>query len=246
MTIRGKKNFWPIIASLGLNKDFETLVTVDGVIITLERLVLVHATPTGAEPRCLEVVDDEVRLRKLIISIDVGDGGLTIASKSASSIEECLVLASTHVEGNDRHQSPSFHNNLLLGRQTYAERPTAFQNCTIAQILQFKHPPSTLIDCFASKLTCHDGGTASVHRIARCNLTLGVNFEGARSGIGADCISVPFQFRDPANLDYRLVPGSPGKGMASDGGDIGVRYTPEMMVLWRIALELRAKRVIKF
>ena len=54
------------------------------------------------------------------------------------------------------------------------------------------------------------------------------------------------KFRDPANLDFRLMPDSPCIGKASDGGDIGCRYTPEMMELCRIALELRAKGIIKF
>jgi len=35
----------------------------------------------------------------------------------------------------------------------------------------------------------------------------------------------------------------PRRGKASDGGDIGCRYTPEML---RLALELRRKGIIKF
>ncbi|MFH1921678.1 MAG: hypothetical protein ABIP48_17575 [Planctomycetota bacterium] len=33
---------------------------------------------------------------------------------------------------------------------------------------------------------------------------------------------------------------------ASDGGDVGCRYTPEMIELCQKALELRAKGIIKF
>ncbi len=50
----------------------------------------------------------------------------------------------------------------------------------------------------------------------------------------------------PRNLDFRLMPDSPCIGKASDGGDMGCRYTPEIMELCRIALELRAKGLIKF
>jgi hypothetical protein len=53
-------------------------------------------------------------------------------------------------------------------------------------------------------------------------------------------------FRDPENLDYRLKPGSPCKGRASDGGDIGCTYTPEMIEIIKKALELRKKGVITF
>ncbi len=51
---------------------------------------------------------------------------------------------------------------------------------------------------------------------------------------------------NPTNFDYRLRPGSPGTGRASDGGDIGCRYTPGMIEIIQKALELRAKRIIKF
>jgi len=34
--------------------------------------------------------------------------------------------------------------------------------------------------------------------------------------------------------------------MASDGGDLGVRYTPGMMEIIQKALELRAQGIIKF
>ncbi|MGQ9576557.1 MAG: hypothetical protein ACUVUC_14690 [Thermoguttaceae bacterium] len=54
------------------------------------------------------------------------------------------------------------------------------------------------------------------------------------------------RFLDPANLDYRLAPNSPCKGKASDGGDIGCRYTPEMIELCKVALELRRRGIIKF
>jgi hypothetical protein len=53
-------------------------------------------------------------------------------------------------------------------------------------------------------------------------------------------------FRDPVNLDYRLMPNSPCIGKASDGGDIGCRYTPEMLEMVQVALELRRRGIIKF
>lgn len=42
------------------------------------------------------------------------------------------------------------------------------------------------------------------------------------------------------------MPDSPCIGKASDGGDMGCPYTPEIMELCRIALELRAKGIIRF
>jgi len=42
------------------------------------------------------------------------------------------------------------------------------------------------------------------------------------------------------------MPTSPCIGKASDGGDIGCRYTPEMIEIIQKALELRAKGIIEF
>jgi len=53
-------------------------------------------------------------------------------------------------------------------------------------------------------------------------------------------------FRDPAKFDYRLRSKSPCRKRASDGGDIGCRYTPEMLEMLELAFELRKKGVIKF
>ena len=36
------------------------------------------------------------------------------------------------------------------------------------------------------------------------------------------------------------------QGWASDGGDVGSRYTPEMTEMIQLALELRKRGVIKF
>jgi len=52
--------------------------------------------------------------------------------------------------------------------------------------------------------------------------------------------------RDGKNLDFRLMPKSPCRGRASDGGDLGCRYTPEMLELCKTAVELRKRGLIKF
>jgi len=53
-------------------------------------------------------------------------------------------------------------------------------------------------------------------------------------------------FRDPANLDYRLRPGSPCIGKASEVGDIGCRHTPKLIELCQKAIELRRQAILKF
>jgi hypothetical protein len=54
------------------------------------------------------------------------------------------------------------------------------------------------------------------------------------------------EFVNPKMLDYRWTHDSPYSGKASDGGDIGCRYTPEMIEMVQKALELRAQGIIKF
>ena len=53
-------------------------------------------------------------------------------------------------------------------------------------------------------------------------------------------------FLAPKNADYRLMPNSPCLGKGSDGGDVGVRFTPDMLEILKQALEFRARAIIKF
>ena len=54
------------------------------------------------------------------------------------------------------------------------------------------------------------------------------------------------QLRAPEIPDFRLKPTSPRRKRASDGGDIGCRFTPEMLEMLKLAHELRRKGIIKF
>jgi hypothetical protein len=67
-----------------------------------------------------------------------------------------------------------------------------------------------------------------------------------KGAAGPACISADPMFVDGKNFDYRLKRGSPCIGKASDGGDIGCRYTPEMIELCKVALDLRRKGTLKF
>jgi hypothetical protein len=58
------------------------------------------------------------------------------------------------------------------------------------------------------------------------------------------CVSLPARFRRPAALDYRLAAESASRGRASDAGDMGVRYTPDMLEMSKAVAALVAEGVI--
>ena len=64
--------------------------------------------------------------------------------------------------------------------------------------------------------------------------------------LGVNCLTSEPQFRNADLLDFRLAPMSPGVGKASDGKDLGVRFTPEMMQIFKKAVELRKAGLIRF
>ena len=80
-------------------------------------------------------------------------------------------------------------------------------------------------------------------RIDHCNVFGGYE---VMARPGKSCISVDPQFVNPKGHDYRLGPKSPCRGKASDGGDLGCQYTPEMLEMLKLAFALRAKGIIKF
>ena len=122
-----------------------------------------------------------------------------------------------------------------------------FQGCTLAGNVHFQVEGSNrgaegkALDCIVSSIEADDPAVEIQH----CNVYGSPPFVNkARPGKG--CVSGNPQFRDPATLDYRLMPTSPCIGKASHGGDIGCRYTPDMIEIIQKALELRAKGIIKF
>jgi hypothetical protein len=97
-----------------------------------------------------------------------------------------------------------------------------------------------VLDSIVAEVTSRTAET----KIEHCDVFEGKYLVLAKPGKG--CFSKNPQFRDPENLDYRLKPTSPCRKKASDGGDIGCRFTPEMLEMLEVARELRRKGIIKF
>jgi hypothetical protein len=85
----------------------------------------------------------------------------------------------------------------------------------------------------------------AAHYVEHCNVHSNPPFID-RASPGKGCFGGNPMFVDPKNLDYRLMPNSPCCGRASDGGDVGCRFTPKMIEMCKVALELRRRGIIKF
>lgn len=99
---------------------------------------------------------------------------------------------------------------------------------------------NVLVDCIIGQVESTNAHT----RIEHCNVFGGGYKVLAKPGKG--CISVDPQFVNPKGFDYRLGPKSPCRGKASDGGDLGCHYTPEMVEMLKLAFALRQRGIIKF
>ncbi len=243
LTIRGKKGFWPVITSLGPTRDYETLVLVLASGVTLERLVLVHGTPSGDHCRCVGICASQFRIRSAVSYMSI-KGKLfdTWHTNSVPEVRGCLLLSSM-----DIHVRLSFADCFFLSKNATFRSPCELRRCTILGSVSLNRPPSVLADCVVNQIYLNEKG----HRVDHCDLfgrppvkgrearELGINF-------GATCFTADPQFADPRSLDFRLKPTSPCRGKASDGGDLGATYTPEMLEMIKAAFALRQQGVIKF
>jgi hypothetical protein len=126
--------------------------------------------------------------------------------------------------------------NCLLGRAAFWSG-NQYHGCTILGDVKLAGQNTMLRDCIVSQVLDPKQGLWKEN----CNIVQGVPAVDT-----LNCFSADPEFLDPARLDFRLGPKSPCRGKASDGGDLGVRYSPEMLEMLKLALELRARGVIKF
>ncbi|MFH1269193.1 MAG: hypothetical protein ABIK89_25980, partial [Planctomycetota bacterium] len=256
LTIRGKAGCWPIITSVGPVTSFAVLVSVAAPRVSMERVVLSHGGAAGSEPYC---VVGSLTIRSSVL--DRGSASYTLWEGSWE-IDECVIIGPSGAGGRDLSVRNSVWlgdasrggvtvagsaaklENLLVtwGCRTPGVRST-MRYCTIGGLLDLGAPSqvSQVTDSIVQSVQSVNANTVVEH----CNVYGNPPFiDAAKPGKG--CFSADPQFRDPANLDYRLLPTSPCLGKASDGGDIGCRFTPEMIQMLNLALELRAKGIIKF
>ena len=227
LTLRGADRYWPVIGA--------TSIVVQAYDTVFERLVLLRHNPKSAPCVAIEQTGKGFRGRKLVVS---GQKWSAIFSQTEDcEFENTLIIGDIDTGYGAGAEGADFYNCLFTAKAVKMQR-SKLRNCTIPAVLVLQDNAESL-DSACGFVRVEDGATA----VAFANSVIQ---EGSLPAISQDCLIAKPQYRDSATLDYRLLPTSPCIGKASDGGDIGVRYTPEMMELCRIALELRAKGVIEF
>ncbi|MBM4034859.1 MAG: hypothetical protein FJ291_24210 [Planctomycetes bacterium] len=262
ITLRGRKGSWPIVLcsrrtakGQGSEAEDRCLVRVNAAGVSFEGMVLSELGPGIGSNAVIFVRAPGFRLAAAVVHSEREE---SLSAWADVDLRDCVFAGETRCDRGKvtcrntiwLRNGPSSINhggafeNVLIPKDTLEiGSPCDFISCTVLGSLSFRTQPNEVRDCIIL------GGVGAAQpntKVDHCNLfTKQQLYQGlARPGKG--CFSADPQFRDPANFDYRLKPTSPCRKKASDGGDIGCRFTPEMMEVLEKALELRKKGIIKF
>jgi tetratricopeptide (TPR) repeat protein len=250
-TLRGKKENWPIITSAGLPTAVHILVRVSASHVHIEQVVIVHALAGGTHSRSLAIHANPCRLARAVV-YGVWDTSVDVAS--ISDFDHVVMAANANAQGGSLHVSNSFW---LGGSPLYLVRGGKFDNVLLPGMQDVRHPIELSQCTIRGELYLPQGSVLSNSIVPSVRIDKGdalIEFCNVHGQVpfvnqakpGKGCFSAPPMFVAPKDFDYRLMPGSPCIGKASDGGDIGVRWTPEMIEMLKLALELRSRGIIKF
>ncbi len=243
--IRGKKGCWPIIMSISREPcSFVSYAPRT----RLERLILcprvkLHGIQMGS---CIVAGINgygSLTLLQCVIVGGVSSRGNLIATDSlffphAPNDGSPSVTSATSI---GLHQNARFHN-VLFTKAILLPAQCELRSCTVYGDLILRGSPNSIVDCIMPSVRASVRGA----EIDYCNV-YGPHpafLDYARPGKGI--ISVNPMFVNRKNFDYRLMPDSPCRKAASDGGDLGCRFTPEMIEILNVAFELRKRFIIKF
>jgi hypothetical protein len=243
LTLRGKKGVWPILISMEPNGVVGPLIGVAAPNTTIQRMVIVNHCASVRTVCCLSCATG-LKVESVIVEArglgQPGGAGQIWGTVSDVRFVKCLLLARVAVS----QPRFGFENCVLAGDNNALENGAALEKCTVLNVNVGGPLIINFNDCIIGNLGSERGRpetTKMDHCVTYGNVAPEINAER-----GTGCVSANPMFGDPSNLDYRLMPGSPCIGKASDGGDIGCRCTPEMIELCKQALELRRKGILKF
>ncbi len=247
LVLRGRSGVWPIITSAGFPAAVEKLIQVAASDVQLEQLIVIHSNIGGNDPRGIDLRSSRgCRVSRLIASCSGHTIALHGPDHRLAHVDHVFVAGEMHgmlhITNSIclRRTMASYAENSVLGAWDLRGDECQARRCVILDRVVLR-PGSALVDSIVPSVQASDADV----RIEFCNVHGDPPFiDRARGGEG--CFSSPPMFAAPKNADYRLLPNSPGIGKASDGGDVGVRYTPGMVELIKRAFELRARGNIKF
>ena len=250
LTLRGKKPLWPVIAPAGAG---DVVLAVEGAETSLERLVLAHQAAGGA---ALAVRRGPCRANLLLLGTKspAPAAALLTAAGAACELQTCVVAGNASLEGeaalkdclwprcdeDGLNATAAFKadNSLLL--HVCTSGAAELRGCTVAGGAVLNGKPSRALDCILYKV----GAASDEARIDFCNVYPGGFLAAALPG--QKCFTADPRFLAPKALDYRLSPTSPCRKRGSDDGDIGCRYSPEMLEMMKKAIEFRNRGVLAF
>jgi serine/threonine protein kinase len=248
LTLRGKKGCWPIITSDGPVRDFRFLILIEGKGAVLDGLVLLHRRADVREfAYCVHPHAPAAHLRRCVVAGGKKDC-VSIWGHLSPVVDTCFVLPGWSESPTVRDsfvinlgQGGGDLNNVVLCGELWPGEQTTMKSCTLVPGLLLS-AGMTITDSISGPIDARGHNLCIENSCVHGEMPL--YHGGAKAGKG--CLSADPMFVNPDKFDYRLKAESPCRGKASDGGDLGAHYTPEMIEMLRIAFALRAKRLIDF
>jgi hypothetical protein len=256
LTIRGKEGNWPLVHSGPLLKTPTAFVIcADAPNLALERVIITYLAKTpnedasGAGPLHASA---GCRLRYVILGTNLDwptrfkiQGRCEVDSSFLGRFSQQPGIEGDATVRNSISVSEQFGLKKSIVENTIAKRlvidgPCEIHHSVATAGLEFLGSDIHVDSSILLSVISHKPGTS----IDFCDVISGRYTDQAKAGTG--CISVEPQFTDAKNLDFTLSKKSPCRGKASDGGDLGVTYTPEMIEVIKMAFLLRQQGVIKF
>jgi len=238
LVLRGKAGCWPVIASrredgIGILVDARKIEDRKkrerAGTLTLSRLILAHAAPSGTKQACLSVARP-VALRN--VAVVMYGKGLWV--RGTLSIEDSFLLTAP-LGGRATAVNCLWIGGVEIGG-------TRFDRCTMLGTVT---GPTTggvaFSDCIVH--TIRSPGTYSHWekvQLRNCNVFAKAPFDG-KVRQGKMWFADRPRFRDPHRLNYM-----PAANSVHWKRGVGCRYTPEMLEMANRLVQLRKQSIVKF
>ena len=240
LTVRGKDGCWPVITSYKAKEKIGPLVSVQATGTILGHLLVIHTTPRGV-PQHAIFVTGSLQMRLVVVAMRGGEAVMVTPHWGKYYAAENSIVFGTGVCG----VPAAVTNSVMLGNWRIYGGRQQIQNSTILGMLSTEKS-NVVVDCIASQIKAD-----KTVQVMHCNLFGSPPFlrfdqrPKTDVPVTTKCILGSPGFSDPKKLDFRLK-GKTCRGKASDGGDIGVRFTPEMLEMLDRVRRLQKKGIIQF